>query len=153
MKNRILTLSVLLLLGMVSCKSTVSTADMLKQEDKAQEELQDAQVAMIKLAQMKEQYSEDHKKQSIEELKKQQIKNEKDIDHLQDVTNENAQGTANSLISNLKKENKDIAEQIAKLENTQKENWSTSIEAINQRVKELEQEIAKINANIDHSQE
>lgn len=138
---------------MNSCKSTITAEKVLKQEEKAKEELTDAQEEMIKLAQMKEQYSVDGIRTQVDELKKRQKAIKKDIKKLEDVSTDAAKDGTGGLVKSLEKESADLSKKISELESMPKENWAQAIEAINQNVANLEQQIATITQNLDRSEE
>ncbi len=140
-------------LSFSSCKSTITAQKVIKQEEKAKDELSDAHEEMIKLAQMKEQYSVDGIQAQVDVLKKRQKAIKKDIKKLEDVSTDAAKDGTGGLVKSLEKESADLGKKISELESMPKENWAKAIEAINQSVANLEQQIATITQNLDRSAE
>lgn len=140
-------------LSLHSCKSTITAQKVIKQEEKAKESLSDAHEELIKLAEMKEQYSVDGVRAQVDELKKRQKAIKKDISKLEDVSTDAAKDGTGGLVKNLEKESAELGKKISNLEAMPKENWAEAIEAINQSVANLEQQIATITQNIDRSEE
>ncbi len=136
-----------------SCKSTITAQKVVKQEEKAREELSDAHEELVKLAQMKEQYSVDGIQTQIDALKKRQKEIKKDIKKLEGVSTDAAKDGTGGLVKNLEKESASLGKKISDLEGMPKENWAKAIEAINQSVANLEQQIATITQNLDRSAE
>lgn len=137
--------------GLVSCKSGVTLKQLTKQEQEAREELQEVQAELIKLADMKEQYSVDSKKAQLKEMRERLDDVDEELKKLRAVAeseNSAVKASAKDGIAALEKEDKRLHEQIAKLEAMPKENWAASVEAINVSIKQLEEEVNKIMANV-----
>ena len=137
----------------VSCKSTVTAQDVLKQESKANEATKTAQEELLELAQLKEQYSVDGVKAEIKRLEKEKSKIDKDIKSLEKVSHSSTAEATEGLVGDLKAKSAGIAQKIETLEAQPKENWAESIESINQSIQKLQQEVNVITANINSTAE
>lgn len=148
--NKLRSYSILLALAIAlpSCGSGVSLAKVNKQEEEAREDLQDAHSAMIKLAELKQEYSVDSRDRQIKALQKQQKAMESDVKKLQGVSTTSAEGSAQALANDLERQNKELDKQISSLKNQNKENWAMAIDSINSNVRSLERAIDEITANL-----
>ncbi len=135
-------------LGITSCKSKVEMADVRKQETKAMDELESAREELLKLADMKEQFSVDHRDAQIKALKERQKEIDKDIDRMKSVQTSSAQDDAGNIASSLEKQNKDLSREIKDYEAMTKESWATAKDSINQKIAGLESEVRRITANL-----
>ncbi len=156
LKNRLTLFTALLLtitLGFTSCKSKVEMADVRKQETKAMDELESAREELLKLADMKEQFSVDHRDAQIKALKKRQKEVGKDIDRMKSVQTTSAQDDAGNIASSLERENKTISKDIKDYEAMTKESWATAKDSINYKISALESEVRRITANLRAAEE
>jgi chromosome segregation ATPase len=151
MKRIAMVLSAALAFGLVSCKSGVTLQKLTKQEEEAREELKEVQAELIKLADMKEQYSVDSKKAALKDMKKRLDEIDNELTKLKAVANSDnsaVKASAKDGIAALEAEDKRLRAEITKLEAQPKENWATSVETINLSIKQLEEEVNKIMANV-----
>lgn len=123
--------------------------DVRAQEEEAREEVDEAREETIKLAKMKEQYSEDIKQARIKELRERQAEISRDIKQLGGVEGADAAADSKTIVDRLEKRSKEIEQQLNEAERLQKENWEQTIQAINQSVQALQEEINKMTANLE----
>jgi len=128
----------------VSCSSAVTLADMQNQVDKTTREVESAQEAMIELATMKEQYSEDHRDAKIKALKTRDKALQQDVNRIKGIEAESAQGAAYDMADNLKAERSSIQAQMSELEKVNRENWQSTRDSINREIETLNGHIARL---------
>lgn len=132
----------------MSCSSAVTLADMQNQVDKTTREVESAQEAMIELANMKEQYSEDHRDAIIKALKTRDKALQQDVNRIKGIEAESAQGAANDMADNLKAERSSIQAQMSELEKVNRENWQSTRDSINREIEILNGHIARLTQSL-----
>lgn len=145
----------LLALSMIfsSCKSTITAAKVIKQEEAANKAVEEAEEAIVKLAEMKEQYSVDGIQAQVDLLKQGQKKIKKDISHLEKVSSDSGQDATKSAVKSLEKESAELSKKISELEAMPKENWQENILNIKETMENLKKQIAMVTQNLDRSAE
>jgi chromosome segregation ATPase len=130
----------------------VTLEDVREQENKTLQEINEAKQASVKLAEMKQQFSEDYKVAKMNALKKQVKEIDKDIERLSGVTTSEAQSGTKGLVSDLKSRRQKLQKEMQDVERLEKENWEQTMTAINQEIESIKQLIQKITANLSEKQ-
>lgn len=130
----------------------VTLEDVREQENKTLQEINEAKEASVKLAEMKQQFSEDYKVAKMNALKKQVKEIDKDIERLSGVTTSEAQSGTKGLVSDLKSRRQKLQKEMQDVERLEKENWEQTMTAINQEIESIKQLIQKITANLSEKQ-
>ena len=146
MKKQILILSLAIVCS--ACSSKVSLESVQKQEEKASAQLASAKEEMIELANMKEQYSEDHRDAQIKSLEAKQKQLKKDLKNLGNVESEGAKDAAEDISENLEKEQAENSKKITQLQNVKREDWSAVKQEIEKEIEALQQKIDAITKNL-----
>src|SRR5690554_1096375 len=107
--NTLITILLLTFLTFTGCSSSVTLQDMQKQKSKAISNLEAAKKELLELANMKERYSLDFRKEQIKTFEKRQKQINKDIKSVSNVESSSAQSGANTMIDNLKEENEKLS--------------------------------------------
>ena len=120
LKTRLTAMAAATLL-LTSCGSNqVTLEDVRDQEKKTMQEIDEAKAASIKLAEMKQKFSEDYKKARMEAIRKQIAEIDKDIDRLSGVTTSEAQSGTKGLVSDLKGRRKKLEQEMQQVEKLEK---------------------------------
>lgn len=130
----------------------VTLEDVREQENKTLQEINEAKEASVKLAEMKQQFSEDYKVAKMNALKKQVKEIDKDIERLSGVTTSEAQSGTKGLVGDLKSRRQKLQKEMQDVERLEKENWEQTMTAINQEIESIKQLIQKITANLSEKQ-
>ena len=147
--NTTLIIILVAFLSLAGCKSVISLDDMQKQKSKATSELSSAKKEILELADMKEKYSLDIRKEQVKALEKRQKQLNKDIKSIKSVESTSAQKGANTMVDNLKSENAKLSAKISSLNSIKQENWSSAKDSINQEFNLLEKHIKELTSNIE----
>lgn len=147
--NTTLIIILVTFLSLVGCKSTISLDDMQKQKSKAMSELTSAKKEVVELADMKEKYSLDIRKEQINTLEKRQKQLNKDIKSVKSVESTSAQKGANTMVDNLKSENDKLSTKVSNLKSIKQEDWSSAKDSINREFSRLEKHIQELTSNIE----
>lgn len=135
------------------CKSTTDLGDVRDQERRAIESLDETKSEMLRLAEVKEQYIKDRKRERIEELEEKQEGLMEDIGQLAKVSSEEAKEASGELVDDLQARKKEIDRQLREAKKMPTEDWTESIDRINQRITQLQEEIALITENLGEREE
>ena len=147
--NTLITIVLLTFLTFTGCSSSVTLQDMQKQKRKAINNLDAAKKKLLELANMKERYSLDFRKEQIKTFEKRQKQINKDIKSVSNVESSSAQSGANTMIDNLKEENEKLSESIALLQSIEQEDWTTAKKQIQEEFDRLERHIEQITWNLE----
>jgi len=142
-----ITLGIIVLFAMTSCKSLVTIEDVQKQNDKALSAAEEARKEAVALAEIKVQYSVDRVKAEIGELEKEQKAAKKDIKKLKGITTESAVGTTSGTLKTLETRSDEIDQRIKTLKAKRPENWDESVQRIHRDIDAVKREIEKIAAD------
>ncbi len=112
-------------------------------------ELTSAKKELIELADMKEKYSLDVRKEQVKTLEKRQKQVNKDIKSVKNVESTSAQKGANTMVDNLKSENDKLSKKISNLNSIKQEDWSSAKDSINHEFSRLEKKIQQLTSNVE----
>jgi|GEM_PF-3256524 len=138
----------ILSLGLHSCKSNITAADLRKQQSKAITDLVSAKEEMKKLTEMKEQYSVDHRDAQMKELESRQKQINGDIKKLKGVETIGAQAGAENIANDLESQDTQIQRDLNNLEKMQREDWSAMRDSIDRQIATLETQIRSVTRNM-----
>lgn len=142
------------ILILASCGgSKVTLAEMRAQEEKTRDAVETAHEETIKLMEMKSEFSVDDRDRKLEQLAKKSEELQDDINNLEDVTSESGKSGAQGVISNLKKERKEIEKKIADLKKVEREDWTQLNQEVNQLIENLKAKINRLTENLPEEEE
>jgi TolA-binding protein len=127
----------ILSLGLHSCKSNITAADLRKQQSKAITDLVSAKEEM-----------KNHRDAQMKELESRQKQINGDIKKLKGVETIGAQAGAENIANDLESQDTQIQRDLNNLEKMQREDWSAMRDSIDRQIATLETQIRSVTRNM-----